>query len=72
MADCLRIGIELAFWSRIGGVSLDLIIEFKLADWGWIGLEYGYLLWIALEMVDWQYIGKLVQDWQIEPKFIMD
>ena len=23
-------------------------------------------------MVDWQYIGKLVQDWQIEPKFIMD
>ena len=72
MADCLRIGIELAFWSRIGGLSLDLIIEFKLAGWGWIGLEYGYLGWIALEMVDWQYIGKLVQDWHIEPNFIMD
>ena len=62
MADCLRIGIELAFWSRIGGLSLDLVIEFELAGWGCIGLEYGYLRWIGLELVDWQYIEKLVRD----------
>ena len=62
MADCLRIGIELSFWSRIGGLSLDLVIEFELAGWEWIGLEYGYLQWIGLKLVDWQYIGKLVQD----------
>ena len=62
MADSLRIGIELAFWSRIGGLSLDLVIEFELADWGWIVVEYGHLRWIGLELVDWQYIGKLVQD----------
>ena len=47
MADCLRIEIELAFWSRIGGLSLDLIREFEFADGDWIGLEYEYLRWIG-------------------------
>ena len=47
MADCFKIGIEFAFWSRIGELSLDLVIEFELADWVWIGLEYGYLQWIG-------------------------
>ena len=53
MADCLRIEIELAFWSRIGGLSLDLIKEFEFADWGRIGLEYANIC-DGIFAMDWQ------------------
>ena len=60
MADFLRIEIELAFWSRIGGLSLDLNKEFEFADWGRIDLEYGYLQWIGRMAKNWWIANGLV------------
>ena len=53
-------------WQIVKGLELNWhfgpeLVDYhwicSLANWGWIGLEYGYLKWIGIELVDWQYIG---------------
>ena len=58
MADCIRIGIGLAFWSRISGLSLDLAIELI----GRLGMDW---LGIGKFAMNWLEIGRLAIDWQI-------